>query len=225
MMLRVMMLAGILCAACVPSCAHDLLWGLLKCYNGHCPQDTLVFGSIVKEDARSFTIKVQKCLRGDEEAGRSIRVEKAGCKDMCSGLRPGVGEAIAVSYKRRGQAPPYRPHLLVRSSTPTWQTMAYNGNRENGDIAAIERFIRSGGVDDDFAFANGEAFLLGTPERIYPRPPGTDDAIDIPAPTTNSTAPTTESRQTAVPRILMIVTPLVLIGLLLAVIARRKRKV
>ncbi len=174
----------LLLAALSPALAHDSLYGFINCYHGHCPQDTLVFGIISSTDAEAYTVHVQKVLRsrGGLGSGDVVRLARGGWQDpLNSGRQPKAGRAVLVSFLRRGR-PPYRPRYLVLSTTTDWRKMTVDANWYGENMAELQRFVRSGGQDDDFLSDQDGGYLRhrdGTVERIYsptelrrpPKPP------------------------------------------------------
>ena len=163
-----------------PAFAHDPTYGLMHCYSGkHCPQDTLVFGTVIKENdgfwLESYTLKVQKVLRGNEQAGKEIDLRKSGVYNFFIDKKrtPKTGDAIVVSYIKKNEKMPYTPHYIVWSKTTDWEKMEVLADWHSTDIPAVERFVRNGGTDDDFFWDHEKVYFRrkdGTRELIYTSP-------------------------------------------------------
>jgi len=172
MHMRTLICIFILLLITVAANAHDDMWRLMKCYDGkHCRQDTLVFGVVTGLDRNSYTIDIQKVLKGERYLEKSIRIRNSKAIYRYDIDRPlKVGDALIVSFLRNDRQP-FQPACMVLSKTTDWRHMIIDEASRNafGD-PCIQRFVRSGGIDDEFGSSSGKTFLIrrdGTEELIY----------------------------------------------------------
>lgn len=150
---------------------HDESFGFMSCYTaGHCAQDTLVFGTIVSEDADAFTLSVQKVLRGTWNTAKPIRFKKTGWRSpVFSEGTLTVGKGVAISFLRKS-ASPHKANYVLISTTTDYRTMKVEGRNNCVDI---EYFIHSGGTEDQFYHTNNKTYVHrhdGVTEEIPLRP-------------------------------------------------------
>ena len=147
--------------------AHDSLHGITNCYGyDHCPQDTLVLGTITRVGTGTFSVRVSKTLRGAGWEGRTVELRSRDYLTLeYAKPRPlRVGDAVLVSFARRGWQC-HQPAYLVRASSDDWRTTRFDLDEPSGDAAALAYFVHSGGTQSEFLSGQGGAHVRLTDGR------------------------------------------------------------
>jgi hypothetical protein len=162
-----------------PAPAADALYRMLhtdEVESFRADQDGIIVGQLSGRNGGSFTVRVIKVVSGAIPGSNIAVIDDFAYGFGATPIKPQVNDYCVMSLKKTG-AYYKKAWGVYRASSGDYRTLKllpedtgyYAGA---ADIAAIEWYINSGGVEKDFFFREESAFVVrpnGETVKIYPK--------------------------------------------------------